>query len=80
MPSTEQTKRTVQVAICSRRYGSKSVVTVQTVDVPIVDGDIIRLDLTIDLRKTSSIEIVPVRRLMSDTAGVAEDAERLANS
>lgn len=73
-------KRMVDVEITSRRFGSQSAPTLQTVRVPVIGNDAVRIDLTIDLRNADSIEIRPVRRDMEDVEGLIADAARLANN
>lgn len=73
-------KRMVEVTITSKRFGRTSAPSLQTVSVPLIGQDTVRLDLTIDLRNADSIEIRPVRRDLADVDGIIEDAARLANS
>lgn len=74
----EPPTRTVQVMIRTKFYGNEKE-TVQTMPIPVVDKDTIRLDMTIDLRKSEYIEIRPLRRPLEDVAGILADAEALAN-
>lgn len=73
-------KRMVEVLITSRRFGSNPGPSLQTVRVPVIGNDAVRLDLTIDIRNTDTIEIRPVRRELDDVDGVVEDGIRLANN
>ena len=72
-------RRSVSVEIHTKRYGSNQSPSIQMIDVPLVNSSAVRLDITVDLRKTESIVIRPVRRDMDDTAGLIEDAQRLVN-
>lgn len=74
----EPPAKTVHVQIRTKFYGNDKE-TVQTIPIPMVDKDMIRLDMTIDLRKSEYIEIRPIRRNLEDVAGVIADAESLAN-
>lgn len=71
-------RRYVTVSIKTERHG-KSEPTYSQIDVPIMRGERVHFDLLMDLRKTSYVEIRPVRRSMDDVNGMLEDAERLAN-
>ena len=73
-------RRSVSVEIRSKRYGSNHTPTTQLIEVPLVESSTIRLDITVDLRKTEIIEIRPIRRDMDDVDGLIQDAERLANT
>lgn len=73
-------KRMVDVVITSKRFGSNCGPSLQIVRVPLIGNDAVRLDLTIDIRNTDTIEIRPVRREIEDIDGLIEDAARLANS
>lgn len=73
-------RRSVEVEITSKRWGSDSSSSIKVIEVPMIGENTVRLDITIDLRKTDTIEIRPVRRSMDDTEGLITDAERLANS
>lgn len=73
-------KRMVDVIITSKRFGSNPGPSLQTVRVPLIGNDAMRLDLTIDIRNTESIEIKPVRRDLEDVDGLIDDAARIANS
>lgn len=73
-------RRLVSVEIRSKRYGSNQAPTTQLIEVPLVNSSTIRLDITVDLRKTEVIEIKPIRREMDDVDGLIEDAQRLANT
>jgi hypothetical protein len=70
--------KTVPVMIRTKFYGN-STETQQIVSIPLVEDDMIRLDLTIDLRKSEFIEIRPLRRAFNDTDGMISDAQSLAN-
>lgn len=72
--------RTVQFEITSKRWGSDQSSTVKVIDVPVIDESKARLDITLDLRKTDTIVIRPLRRDMDDVSGLVEDATRMANS
>ncbi len=54
--------------------------SVKMIKVPMIGESVVRLDITVDLRKTDSIEIRPVRRELDDVEGLVADAERLANT
>lgn len=70
--------RCVPVLIRTKFY-SKSLETAQTLQVPMIDKDTIRLDLTINLRMSEAILITPIRRDMGDVNGLISDAESIAN-
>lgn len=70
--------KTVPVMIRTKFYGN-SVETQQVIGIPVVENDTIRLDLTIDLRKSEFILIQPVRRPITDIEGMIGDAQSLAN-
>lgn len=72
--------RTVEFEITSKRWGSDQSSSVKVIDVPIIGESKARLDITLDLRKTDTIVIRPVRRDADDVDGMIKDAERLANS
>ena len=72
-------RRLVPVEIHSHRYGSDRSSSIKIIEAPLVEGSKIRLDISIDLRKTSVIEIKPIRRSTKDTDGLIEDAIRLAH-
>lgn len=76
--TTEQ--RTVPVEIISERWGSEQNASEQVIDVKMLNNNTARLDITIDLRKCSSITIRPIRRELDDIDGLVKDATRLANS
>lgn len=72
----------VEVEVTSKRWGSDGRVSedsVKYVKVPIIGESSIRLDITVDLRKTDTIVIRPVRRDMDDVSGLISDATKLAN-
>jgi hypothetical protein len=73
-------RRSVEIEIASTRWGSDKTPSVKVIEVPMIGESAIRLDITVDIRKTDTIEIRPVRRDMDDVDGLVEDAERLANS
>ena len=73
-------RRLVTVEITCNRWGSNRSSSVKIIEVPMISDNAIRLDITLDLRKTDTIEIRPIRRDLDDVAGIIEDAERLANS
>ena len=73
-------RRPVTVEITCNRWGSNQTSSVKIIEVPMISDNAIRLDITLDLRKTDTIEIRPVRRDLDDVDGLIEDAERLANS
>jgi len=73
-------RRSVAVEITSKRWGSDPSASVKIIDVPVIGEGSIRLDITLDLRKTDTIEIRPVRRELDDVDGLIVDAEKLANS
>lgn len=70
----------VEVEITSKRWGSDPSASIKRIAVPVIGESAVRLDITLDLRKTDSIEIRPVRRDLDDVDGMVADAERLANS
>jgi hypothetical protein len=72
-------RRLVTVEIHSKRYGSNRKPSVQVIKVPMVDNNTVRLDITVDLRQTDTIEIRPIRRDLDDVDGLIEDAQRLAH-
>lgn len=75
-------RRSVEVEVTSKRWGSDGRVSedsVKYVKVPIIGESSIRLDITVDLRKTDTIVIRPVRRDMDDVSGLISDATKLAN-
>ena len=43
------------------------------------DGDCVNLSVSFNPRKVDRIEISPIRRPLSDTKGIVDDGERLAN-
>lgn len=71
--------KTTPVEIITERWGSDPDPTEQVIDVKMIDSNTARLDITIDLRRCSSIVIRPIRRDMDDVEGLIADAERLAN-
>ena len=73
-------RRLVEVEIISKRWGTNDAASLKTIEVPMISDSAIRLDITVDLRKTDAIVIRPVRRDLDDVNGLIEDAERLANS
>lgn len=73
-------RRTVEFEITSKRWGSDQSSSVKVIDVPVIGESKARLDITLDLRKTDTIVIRPLRRDVDDVSGLIEDAERLANS
>lgn len=73
-------RRMVEVEITSKRWGSSPHASVKTIEVPVIGESAIRLDITLDLRKTDTIEIRPVRRDLGDVDGMLDDASKLANS
>jgi hypothetical protein len=73
-------KRMVDIVITSKRFGSNPGPSLQTIRVPVIGNDAVRLDLTIDIRNTDTIEIRPVRRELEDVDGLVDDASRLANN
>jgi hypothetical protein len=73
-------RRSVEVEIISKRWGTNDAPSLKTIEVPLISDSAIRLDITVDLRKTDAIVIRPVRRDLDDVDGLIEDAERLANS
>lgn len=77
---TTPNKRLVEVEIISKRWGSTNTSSTKVIEVPIIGENTVRLDITVDLRKTDSIQIKPVRRNPDDVEGMIADAERLANS
>lgn len=74
----ETPTKCVPVLIRTKFYG-KLMETAQTLQVPMIDKDMIRLDLTINLRMSEAILIEPVRRDMDDVVGMLGDAESIAN-
>jgi hypothetical protein len=74
----EAPPKTVPVLIRTKFYGNV-METQQVMRIPLVENDTIRLDMTIDLRKSEFIEIRPIRRQLGDVAGMLEDAQALAN-
>ena len=82
-PDTDaQTKerRSIKVEISTKRWGSDNSPSIKVIDVPVFGESKIRLDITVDLRQTDTVEIRPVRRALEDVEGLVADAERLANS
>ncbi|MGD9726567.1 MAG: hypothetical protein AB7L09_01240 [Nitrospira sp.] len=73
-------RRHVEFEITSKRWGSDPSSSVKVIEVPIIGESKARLDITLDLRKTDTIIIRPIRRDVDDVSGLIEDAERLANS
>jgi len=73
-------RRPVSVEVICHRWGSDRDPSVKIIEVPMISDTAIRLDITLDLRKTDTIEIRPIRRELDDVDGLVEDAERLANS
>lgn len=73
-------RRHVEFEITSKRWGSDQSSSVKVIEVPIIGESKARLDITLDLRKTDTIVIRPLRRDADDVSGLIEDAERLANS
>ena len=71
--------KTVPVLIRTKFYGNTTE-TQQIMRIPLVENDTIRLDMTIDLRKSEFIEIRAIRREFGDVAGLIADAEGLANA
>lgn len=80
MDSKTDKRRSVEVEISSKRWGTNDAPSLKTIEVPMISDSAIRLDITVDLRKTDAIVIRPVRRDLDDVNGLIEDAERLANS
>lgn len=78
--TTDAKQRSVQVEITSKRWGSNPTPSVKIIEVPVIGESTVRLDITVDLRRTDTIEIRPIRREMDDVSGVVEDGVRLANS
>jgi len=73
-------RRPIEVEVTCNRWGSDSEPSVKIIEVPMIGDNAVRLDITLDLRKTDTIVIRPVRRELDDVEGLIEDAERLANS
>lgn len=73
-------RRPVTVEITCERWGSNRSSSVKIIEVPMISDNAVRLDITLDLRKTDTIKIRPIRRDPDDVEGLIEDAERLANS
>jgi len=77
-PCQASSVKSVPIIIRTKFWG-RPIETHQTMRIPVVDRDTIRLDMTIDLRKTEYLVISPMRRDISDVSGMLEDAETLAN-
>jgi hypothetical protein len=73
-------RQPVDVQIISKRWGVNDSPSVKIIEVPLISDSAIRLDITVDLRKTDTIVIRPIRRCIDDIDGLIEDAIRLANS
>ena len=73
-------RRLVEVVITSKRWGSDPTSSTKLISVPVIGDSTARLDITLDLRKTDTIEIRPLRRDINDVDGLLDDASRLANS
>jgi hypothetical protein len=73
-------RRSVTVEVTIDRWGSNRSSSVKLIEVPMISDNAVRLDITLDLRKTDTISIRPIRRDQDDVDGLIEDAERLANS
>jgi len=73
-------QRLVEFEITSKRWGSEQTSSIKVIEVPVIGESKARLDITLDLRKTDTIVIRPLRRGVEDISGLIEDAERLANS
>lgn len=72
-------RRSVEVEITCDRWGSEGNST-KIIEAPLIGDGVVRLDITLDLRKTGEVTIRPVRRDVDDVDGLIADAERLANS
>lgn len=77
-PCQASSVKSVPILIRTKFWG-RQIETHQTMCIPVVDRDTIRLDMTIDLRKTEYLVISPMRRDISDVSGMLSDAEALAN-
>lgn len=73
-------RKLIMVEVTCNRWGSNSSPSVKIIEVPMIDDGTVRLDITLDLRKTDTVVIRPIRRELDDVEGLIEDAERLANS
>jgi len=71
---------TIKVEVTCERWGSSPSTSVKIIDAPMIGENAVRLDITLDIRKTDSIVIRPVRRDLDDIDGLIEDAQRLANT
>ena len=71
---------TIKVEVRCERFGSSSSpVSTQIIDAPMIGENAVRLDITLDIRKTDTIVITPLRRDLDDVDGMIEDAGKLAN-
>lgn len=71
--------KSVEVEIITKRWGSNSSSSVKVIDATLIGDSAVRLDITVDLRKTDTIQIRPVRRDLDDIEGIVKDAQKLAN-
>jgi len=70
----------VKLLVRTHRYGSDSDVSHQVVTAYMRDDETVELSVSLAMRFTDKVEIVPVRRGVGDAKAVVRDAIRLANT
>lgn len=78
-PETNK-EQPVEVEITSKRWGVNDSPSIKIIEVPLISDSTIRLDITVNIRKTDTIIIRPVRRNLNDIDGLLDDAKHLANN
>ena len=78
-PETNK-EQPVEVEITSKRWGVNDSPSIKIIEVPLISDSTIRLDITVNIRKTDTIIIRPVRRNLNDIDRLLDDAKHLANN